>query len=417
MFNTNNGDYMKKFVLNISISLLIVLLLVVSYYLYDNEKNKEILINNKKILTDINKHYNKYVITTKKSNIYKKANGKYISIGTINSGEKLTLKDTIIKLSTKYIKIDNTNYYIYYKDVEKIDEFINDNRYKNYIYFNEKLKTKNSFSLYRDNKEIYIFNEAMDFQILIKDDNRYGVVYDNLLYYILKDDVEKIYTNEVDYREKATEIPVTVYHFLYLENEVCDEIICNSIKQVREEFDYLKQNNYFTINTKEMEYFINGKINLGKNSILITIDDGARANKFLPVLDEYKINATLFLISSWYKISDFDSNYLELASHTNNLHTPGVCSGGQGSPLKCMNKEEALKDLELSRKTLNDTEAFCFPFYEYNDYAIDLVKTAGFKTAYIGGDKKASIGINNYTIPRITIHNNISLDNYINLIK
>ena len=97
---------MKKFVLNISISLLIVLLLVVSYYLYDNEKNKEILINNKKILTDINKHYNKYVITTKKSNIYKKANGKYISIGTINSGEKLTLKDTIIKLSTKYIKID-----------------------------------------------------------------------------------------------------------------------------------------------------------------------------------------------------------------------------------------------------------------------------------------------------------------------
>ena len=77
----------------------------------------------------------------------------------------------------------------------------------------------------------------------------------------------------------------------------------------------------------------------------------------------------------------------------------------------------ASKDLELSRKTLNDTEAFCFPFYEYNDYAIDLVKTAGFKTAYIGGDKKASIGINNYTIPRITIHNNISLDNYINLIK
>ena len=117
---------MKKFILNISISLLIVLLLVVSYYLYDNEKNKEIFINNKKILTDINKHYNKYVITTKKSNIYKKINGKYISIGTINSGEKLTLKDTIIKLSTRYIKIDNTNYYIYYKDVEKIDEFVRD---------------------------------------------------------------------------------------------------------------------------------------------------------------------------------------------------------------------------------------------------------------------------------------------------
>ena len=166
-----------------------------------------------------------------------------------------------------------------------------------------------------------------------------------------------------------------------------------------------------------MEYFINGKINLGKNSILITIDDGARATNFLPVLDEYKINATLFLISSWYKISDFDSNYLELASHTNNLHTPGVCSGGQGSPLKCMNKEEALKDLELSRKTLNDTEAFCFPSYEYNDYALSIVKEAGFKIAFIGGMKKVRPGIDKFKTPRISLNNKTTQEEFANYIK
>lgn len=410
----------KKNILIITVVLIILVVSVCSIFIIksidENQKIKEKEKLESK-LTEIKNHYSENVITNKKTKLYKQESDKYIEFGEINNDVVVSLEKHNITLDTEYFNIAGMDIYIYYKDVDPIQDYALDDRYKNYIYFNEKLKTKNSFSLYRDNNEIYKFNEAMDFQILIKDDNRYGVVYDNLLYYILKDDVEKIYTNEVDYREKATEIPVTVYHFLYLENEVCDEIICNSIKQVREEFDYLKQNNYFTINTKEMEYFINGKINLGKNSILITIDDGARATNFLPVLDEYKINATLFLISSWYKISDFDSNYLELASHTNNLHTPGVCSGGQGSPLKCMNKEEALKDLELSRKTLNDTEAFCFPFYEYNDYAIDLVKTAGFKIAYIGGDKKASIGINNYTIPRITIHNNISLDNYINLIK
>ncbi len=415
---TNNGDFMKNTILNITISVLIVLLLILSYYYYDNEQKRETLINNKKLLTSINKHYNKYVITSKKSNLYKKINGKYKVIGSISKDKKLILDDIKIKLNTRYLKISNSNYYIYYKNVDETSYFEKDNRYSNYIYFNEKIKTKDKFSLYdSNNQKIYSFKESMEFQILIKDDLRYGVVYNDEVYYVLKEDIDTIFNNNTQVAEKAVEIPVTVYHFLYLENESCDEIICNSINQVKEEFNYLKQNNYFTINTKEMEYFINGKINLPKNSILITIDDGAQATKFLPVLEEYKINATLFLISSWYKTSDFKSNYLELASHTHNLHTPGVCSGGQGSPLKCMDKDYLLNDLKLSRETLNNTDAFCFPFYEYNDYAIDIVRNAGFKTAYIGGDRKASIGINNYTIPRITIHNNISLDSYINLIK
>lgn len=408
---------MKKGIINIILSILVVFLLIIGYYFYDNETKKEILLNNRKILTDINKHYNKYVITIKKTNLYKKENNKYKKVGIINKNVKLILKDTIIRLNNKYLKIDNTDYYIYYKNIIKTEKFIDDKRYQNYIYFNEKLKTKDKFSLYKNNNLIYNFNESMEFQILIKDDNKYGIIYNDNLYYILNTDIDTIHNNNIEQKEIAIEIPVTVYHFLYLEGEDCKEIICNSVKQVREEFDYLKQNNYFTINTKEMEYFINGKINLPKNSILITIDDGARATNFLPLLDEYGINATLFLISSWYKTSDFKSNYLELASHTNNLHTPGICSGGQGSPLKCMNKNDLIADLKLSRETLNNTEAFCFPFYEYNDYAIDIVKEAGFKTAYIGGDKKVTIGTNNYTIPRITIHNNISINNYINLIK
>ena len=415
---TNNGDLMKNTILNITISVLIVLLLILSYYYYDNEQKRETFINNKKLLTSINKHYNKYVITSKNSNLYKKINGKYKVIGSINKNKKLILDDIKIKLNTKYLKINNSNYYIYYKNVEETSYFEKDNRYSNYIYFNERIKTKDKFSLYgSNNQKIYNFKEPMEFQILIKDDLRYGVVYNDEVYYILKEDIDTIFNNNIQVVEKAVEIPVTVYHFLYLENEVCNEIICNSINQIKEEFNYLKQNNYFTINTKEVEYFINGKINLPKNSILITIDDGAQATKFLPILEEYKINATLFLISSWYKTSDFKSNYLEIASHTHNLHTPGVCSGGQGSPLKCMDKDYLLNDLKLSRETLNNTDAFCFPFYEYNDYAISVVRDAGFKTAYIGGDRKASIGINNYTIPRITIHNNISLDSYINLIK
>ncbi len=413
---TNNGDLMrKKIIFSIVSLILIFIFLGISSYnkkqLFDKKLKEEITIS------IINKKYSENVITLKDCNLYKKENNKYIKAGKVFKNVNLKLEKTIITSKSKYFKIDDSNYYIYYKNITKTkNNFIKDNRYNNYLYFDENLVTNKNYSLYQDNKKVFTFNSNDTYKILIKDDSMYGVIYNNELYYINNNEVKDIYKNKNNIYDKALEIPVTVYHFLYLNNEECGEIICNSEKQVREEFNYLKDNNYFTINTKEMEYFINGKINLPKNSILITIDDGAQATKFLPILDEYRVNATLFLISSWYKVSDFKSDYLELASHTHNLHNPGVCSGGQGSPLKCMDKNSLIDDLKLSRITLNNTDTFCFPFYEYNDYAINIIKEVGFKTAYIGGDIKARIGEDNYLIPRITIHNKISLNNYIKLI-
>lgn len=383
------------------------------------KQQKDLLTKNNKLLTKIKSHYQEKVITNKDAVLYQKTKKQYQKIGIVAKGEVLYLEDKKLTIHSQYFKIKDTDYYIKYKDTEKTNQSKKEEniKYKNYLWFNENIKTKKRFSLYQEDKKRYTFNRSMEFQILIKEDTKYGIIFDHELYYIEKDEIEGIYDHINRNEEKAESIPVTVYHFLYDEGEDCNEIICNSKKQVLEEFSYLKDNNYYTLNTKEMEYFIDGKINLPKNSILITIDDGARATKFLDILNEYKINATLFLITSWYDPKDFQNDYLELASHSHNLHTAGVCEGGQGSPLKCLNKEELLKDLQASRDKLNQTEAFCYPFYEYNQYALDAVKEAGFKTAYIGDDKSVSIGIDKLKIPRITIYNNISIHEYINLIN
>ncbi|MCI8346535.1 MAG: polysaccharide deacetylase family protein [Bacilli bacterium] len=407
----------KKFLIVSTILLLIGVMILFIFAYYKKQVQNQVRKENQ-LIEDIESHYHSSVSIVKNAPIYKKENKKYIKVGIGFKDVELMLEGITNNSKQKYFKIEKSDYYIYYKNVEKVSKPLKkDNRYHNYLYFNESLKTKDTFSLYNKSQKEYTFYESMDFKILIKEENKYGVVYHDNLYYINEQDVSSIYSSDNNEKEVASEIPVTVYHFLYLKNESCNEIICNSINQVEEEFNYLKENKYFTLNTKEMELFIKGKINLPKNSILITIDDGAKATNFLDVLDKYQINATLFLVSSWYPKEDFKSNYLELASHTHNLHNPGVCSEGQGSPLKCSNKNELLSDLKESRKTLNNTDSFCFPFYEYNDYAIEIVKEAGFKTAYIGGNRKASIGINPYTIPRITIHNNISLEQYINFIQ
>ena len=194
-------------------------------------------------------------------------------------------------------------------------------------------------------------------------------------------------------------------------------MICHSENQVRSHFDYLKSNNYFTLTTKELELFIDSKIRLPKNSVLLTIDDGARAQNFIPILEEYKINATLFLITSWYDKKDYLSNYLEVASHSNDLHNPGKCPGGQGGPIKCLDRTTLLNDLKTSREKLDQTEAFCFPFYEYNDYALSIVKEAGFKIAFIGGMKKVRPGIDKFKTPRISLNNKTTQEEFANYIK
>lgn len=252
----------------------------------------------------------------------------------------------------------------------------------------------------------------------MKDDMGYYVEMFKELYFINKEDVLKTYEVVNSELEEAVDVPVTVYHFIYLEGDTsCNEMICHHENQIREEFQYLKDNNYFTLNTTELRLFIEGKLRLPKNSILVTIDDGARAENFIPIMEEYNINMTLFLISSWYPKDKFKSDLMEVASHTNDLHWPGRCPGGQGSPLKCENREKLLEDLRKSREALDGTEAFCFPFYEYNDYAINIIKDAGFKMAFVGGVRKANRGTDLFKIPRITMHRGTTLNEYINYIK
>ena len=84
--------------------------------------------------------------------------------------------------------------------------------------------------------------------------------------------------------------------------------------------------------------------------------------------------------------------------------------------MKCLDNTKLLEDLKVSRETLNGTKAFCFPFYEFNDYAINVLKEAGFELAFIGGQRKATKGINKFKIPRITMHRNTTLKEYINYI-
>ena len=180
---------------------------------------------------------------------------------------------------------------------------------------------------------------------------------------------------------------------------------------------YIKENNIKALTMKEFEEYIDGKIELDDKSVLITIDDGWFVSRAITILEKYDITATLFLIGSLADPSAYASKNLEIHSHGWDLHDPGICSVGRGGGILCYDKKTLLDDLKKSRESLNNTKVFCYPFYEYNDFAINALKQAGFTMAFTGGNTHAKRGMDKFKLPRYVMYNTTSVNQLANILN
>lgn len=223
-------------------------------------------------------------------------------------------------------------------------------------------------------------------------------------------------------KNSQQKIAVINYHFFYDSSlgEACNESICLDVKNFRQQLDYLKNNGYKTLKMSEFKQWMYGEIELPEKSVLLTIDDGAfgtgahNGNKLIPILEEYNMNATLFLITGWWGADNYRSKNLDIQSHTNDMHQYGTCGKGQ---MVCYSYNQVMEDLAKSLTVVDNNDSFCFPFYSYSDEAIRAVKDSGFKIAFVGGNRKASRSDNKFKIPRYPIYKNTSLNQFINMVN
>ena len=113
------------------------------------------LLNNKKSSSknkskdnkvDITANYNDYVVAITDTDIYNK---KLKKVGKISKDAKILLDDKK-SIKDKYYKLKNADIYIKYDKVAKSDAFTYENEYKtykNYIVYNENIKTKDNYKL------------------------------------------------------------------------------------------------------------------------------------------------------------------------------------------------------------------------------------------------------------------------------
>ena len=374
----------------ITFIIVLVLSFVISFVTINFVKGKKD-IKSKKVTSNniIEEKFSKYVITKNETELYEKDNNKYNKVGKINKNVKIILDDNVENQKNKYYKIDGLDYYIELEDVKAIKEFTDSDRYKKYIPFNTNIKTSSPTILNdEDGNYIYQIENSFDFKVLVMDDDKYGVEYNNLLLYINKDSIENTYDNDNGMTNKD-KIRTLNYHFIYNpEKRECNEDICHTLEQFESELKYLNENGYFTMKLNELELYLDGKIQIPEKSIVLTIDDGTVFDlDAIKLLEKYKVNLTMFVITSFVgNIDELKSDYLDLESHTHNMHNQYECPGygSQGGGILCLPEEQVLSDLKTSQDILGGSTYFAYPFFDFNDRAIKLLKEAGFRLAFIG---------------------------------
>jgi len=408
----------KKIIFIIVAILLILTITLLGIYTYFKYTEYQEEQRYKEKLANIQNSYNNYVITTIETHLY---NENYEISGKVSSNMYLELEEIDENYDKEYFKIKDSNLHIKYTDIKKTEEQVTDNnRYKNYIPFNKSIVTNENTKLYIDENTYYIINENINLPVIVDDNDKYYAFFEDKLIFVYKEGATVIESNNSDL-EVASSIAVLNYHFVVSkeagEDKLCEpSSICHPDTQFDSHIKYITENGFYTITMKELEMFIDGKINLPKKSVSITIDDGWFVERSKQILAKYDAMGTLFLIGYLAPVSAYKTDNLEVHSHTWNLHNVSNCSGGR-SPLLCYNRNTILEDLKQSRESLDNTTYFCYPFYDYNNYTIEVLKEAGFTMALAGGNRKVTRGVDKFKVPRYVVYSTTSTSALANMIN
>lgn len=400
-----------KTILIIITIILLLGLLGFSFIAYNNYQEEQKLKEEqerieKELLEAIKNNYNEKVITTKEAKLYKLENDEYIAIGNINKDVNLFLEVIgEVTLKNEYFKLVNSNYYVYHDAVKPNIEFTINDDYKNYIPFDHDILTKSGAKVYLNGKELYTINEELQLEMIIKDTNSYHVELNDMLVEIKKEDVIKTIENKKT-QVAATNIGVLNYHFFYdKQKENCNEIICLEKSKFEEHLKYLQDNNFYTATMNDIALWMEKKIKLPKKTTVITVDDGALGTDthLIELLEKYDMHGTLFLITAWWPKDKYLSPNLEIQSHGFDIHTNG------GAVTR--SRETLLSDLKQSISKLDgESTAFCYPFYAHNSTTKEVVKQAGFKLAFVGGNIKVNQNHDPYKLYRYVIYSYTSVN-------
>lgn len=223
---------------------------------------------------------------------------------------------------------------------------------------------------------------------------------------------------------KTNGLAICMYHYVYdKDNPPKDKLNSNFIEvhALEEELQYLTENNYYFPTWEEVEKFVSGDYLLPEKSVVLTFDDGAYSflNLGVPLFEKYKVPVTSFLIGNIdgeKKVKKYASEYMTFQSHSYNMHRGGG-NIGHGGIFPVMSHDDAVADLQKSIEIGGNSDAFAYPYGDYNDSCVQAVKDAGFKCAVTTEYGRAKPGDNPLLLPRVRMSMGQSLESFKKLVE
>lgn len=214
-------------------------------------------------------------------------------------------------------------------------------------------------------------------------------------------------------------LPVLMYHYFYDASQGQKGSNSNwlEISKFEEQLKYLKENDYYFPNWQEVADFVDGKVDLPKKSIVLTMDDGHKSlyNLAIPLLDKYDIPATAFIITSKFdtaNIEKYKNSTIDFESHSHNMHRAGG-KIGHGGIFTALSIEEGVADLTQSiEKIGGNSGALAYPYGDFTESTKKATKQAGFKVAFTTQYGKVKPGMDKYELPRVRIYQDITLGSF-----
>lgn len=213
-------------------------------------------------------------------------------------------------------------------------------------------------------------------------------------------------------------LPVLMYHFFYDKaKDSGKDGNWIEISNFEEQMKYLSENDFYFPTWEQVENYIDGKQELPEKSIVITVDDGDPSffELAVPVIQKYKIPVTSFVITYWYGDRAKDKQqYVDYESHSYDMHKAG--KNGKGVMLS-WDYDKMKDDVLLSSEVLGGANIFCYPFGQYNDLDMKVLKENGYKLAFTTKAGRVKKSSSKYELPRVRISGNTSLSEFVKKVE
>ncbi|WP_057914290.1 polysaccharide deacetylase family protein [Peribacillus muralis] len=230
-------------------------------------------------------------------------------------------------------------------------------------------------------------------------------------------------TNQTDTKEtNKIEIPVFVYHMVKPNPDPQDPYQY-SLEQFEKEMTYLYENGYETLTLDKYFDILEGKTASPEKSILLTFDDSTEDfyDCVFPVLQKYRMHATVFAVSSWIDDTSHLTSDEILTIMENEIDVQNHTVTHQN--LKKLNREQQYEEInnasiQLEKLTGETTNVLATPFGSNNEETISIVEELGFRGAFSGIYSGISTEHSHrYQLPRIARIQNQSFDDFIRLLE